>query len=223
MFPVSGAAVPNTTGADRYRPSISLSRASLSWPKPGPPSSRSRNSAHRPQSLTCCFSGSARALAFGLREYAAPGKTRSSGSTSVRQNSSTQLSCCWNSGSVEKSHATRSSEDGGRYSGGQAIGIVQGGGVAQAHGAANPPPDPADQLWSRGRLRVPEPGDDPQFLRVAGGVVDSLRVIDREEVVLVAVHDQQRDRCDQRGRVVGRQRHGVPLAVAHPGLQDRLG
>src|SRR5438477_4675089 len=81
-------------------------RASFSWPKPGPPSSRSRKSAHRPLSLTCCFRGSTSALALGLRDQAAPGKTRSSGSISLRQNCSTQSSCSWNSGSVEKSHAT---------------------------------------------------------------------------------------------------------------------
>ncbi len=66
-------------------------------------------SAHSPRSLTCCLSGSASALAFGLREYAAPGKARSSGSTSDRQNSSTQSSFSWNSGSVEKSQATSTS------------------------------------------------------------------------------------------------------------------
>src|SRR5207302_6495934 len=92
-------------GAEPYRPRISLRRASFSWPKPGPPSSSSRNSAHSPRSLTCCLRGSTSALALGFLDHAAPGNTRSRGSISVRQSSSTQSSCSWNSGSVEKSHA----------------------------------------------------------------------------------------------------------------------
>src|SRR5690348_9149594 len=104
MLPVSGAAVPNTTGADRYRPRISFSRASLSWPKPGPPRSLSRNSAHRPWSFTCCLSGSTSALILGSRDRTAPGNTRSSGSISSLQNWATQSSFSWKSGSVEKSH-----------------------------------------------------------------------------------------------------------------------
>ena len=46
------------------------------------------------------------ALIFGSGERTAYGNTNSSGSTSSRQNSSTQSSFFWNSGSVEKSHAT---------------------------------------------------------------------------------------------------------------------
>src|SRR5260221_10401246 len=45
------------------------------------------------------------ALIFGSFERTAYGNTYSSGSTSSRQNSSTQSSFFWNCGSVEKSHA----------------------------------------------------------------------------------------------------------------------
>src|SRR3954447_12447038 len=85
---------------------ISFSSPSLSWPNPGPPSSSSRNSAHRPWSFTCCWRLLTYALTVGSGERTAYGNTYSSGSTSSLQNSSTQSSFFWNSGSVEKSHAT---------------------------------------------------------------------------------------------------------------------
>src|SRR5687767_6794782 len=72
-------------------------RPSLSWPKPGPPSSSSRNSAHRPRSLTWSWRGLTSAFSLGSRERTAPGNTRSSGSISFWQNSATQSSCSWNS------------------------------------------------------------------------------------------------------------------------------
>src|SRR3954462_2510331 len=91
---------------------ISLSRPSFSCPKPGPPSSSSRNSAHRPWSFTCCWRLRTYALTTGSGERTAYGKTYSSGSTSSLQNSSTQSSFFWNSGSVEKSHAMAVSKAG---------------------------------------------------------------------------------------------------------------
>src|SRR4051812_24717002 len=91
---------------------ISLSRPSFSWPKPGPPSSSSRNSAHRPWSFTCCWRLLTYALTTGSGERTAYGNTYSSGSTSSLQNSSTQSSFFWNSGSVEKSHAMAVSKAG---------------------------------------------------------------------------------------------------------------
>src|SRR2546423_4346859 len=57
----------------------------------------------------CAFTWSCRpftsALIFGSGDRTAYGNTSSSGSTSSRQNSSTQSSFFWNCGSVEKSHA----------------------------------------------------------------------------------------------------------------------
>src|SRR3954453_13898144 len=85
---------------------ISLSSPSLSCPRPGPPSSSSRNSAHSPWSLTCCWRPRTYSLTFGSGDRTAYGKTYSRGSTSSRQKSSTQSSFFWNSGSVEKSQAT---------------------------------------------------------------------------------------------------------------------
>src|SRR4051812_28115915 len=91
---------------------ISFSSPSLSWPNPGPPSSSSRNSAHRPWSFTCCWRLLTYALTVGSGERTAYGNTYSSGSTSSLQNSSTQSSFFWNSGSVEKSHAMGASKAG---------------------------------------------------------------------------------------------------------------
>ena len=84
---------------------ISFSRPSFSCPKPGPPSSSSRKIAHRPCALISSCSPLTIALIFGSFDRTAYGKTYSSGSISSRQNSSTQSSFFWNSGSVEKSHA----------------------------------------------------------------------------------------------------------------------
>src|SRR3954465_8445818 len=63
--------------------------------------------APRPWSFTCCCRSRTSALTSGSFERIAYGKTYSSGSTSSRQNSSTQSSFFWNSGSVEKSQAIR--------------------------------------------------------------------------------------------------------------------
>src|ERR1700730_184360 len=61
--------------------------------------------AQRPCSFTWSCRPFTSALIFGSFDRTAYGKTNSSGSTSSRQNSSTQSSFFWNPGSVEKSHA----------------------------------------------------------------------------------------------------------------------
>src|SRR4051794_9585825 len=83
----------------------SFNSPSLSCPYPGPPRSSSRKIAHSPWSLIWSWSPLTIALIFGFGVRTAYGKTSSSGSTSSRQNSSTQSSFFWNSGSVEKSQA----------------------------------------------------------------------------------------------------------------------
>ena len=108
MLPVSGAAEPNICGADPYRPRISFRRPSFSCPKPGPPSSSSRKIAQRPCALISSCRGLTSARTRGSGDRTAYGNTMSSGSISSRQNSSTQSSFFWNSGSVEKSHAMSS-------------------------------------------------------------------------------------------------------------------
>ncbi len=77
-------------------------RPSLTWPKPWPPRSGGRWAAHRPRSLTCSLSG---AMARSKPSWPSSSKTVSIGQISSRTNSRIQSSCCWNSGSVEKSHA----------------------------------------------------------------------------------------------------------------------
>src|SRR4029079_6387284 len=61
--------------------------------------------AHRPWSLTWSWRPLTSSRILGSLDRTAYGNTYSSGSTSSRQNSSTQSSFFWNSGSVEKSHA----------------------------------------------------------------------------------------------------------------------
>src|SRR3954468_13390 len=106
---------------------ISLSRPSLSWPSPGPPSSSSRKSAHRPWSLTCCWMPLTCSLTFGSFDRTAYGNTYSSGSTSSRQKSSTQSSFFWNSGSVEKSHAMDANLLRRHFLGPAVVGLAGGG------------------------------------------------------------------------------------------------
>ena len=77
-------------------------RPSLTWPKPWPPRSGGRWAAHRPRSLTCSRSGS---IARSKPSWPSSSNTVSIGQISSRTNSRIQSSCCWNSGSVEKSHA----------------------------------------------------------------------------------------------------------------------
>src|SRR5436190_22246527 len=69
--------------------------------------------AQRPCALTWSCRPFTSTLIFGSFDRTAYGKTYSSGSTSSLQNSSTQSSFFWHSGSVEKSHAiARVYEDG---------------------------------------------------------------------------------------------------------------
>src|ERR1700722_11558301 len=90
-FPVSGAWQPKITGAQEDRPSISLSRQSLTCPWPCPPSAGSRCVAHSPWSLTACLSGSMTLRTVPLGGvYARWGQMRSSGSTSSRTNAAAQ-------------------------------------------------------------------------------------------------------------------------------------
>ena len=56
-LPESGAWLPNTVGAIAVVPRISCISASLTWPKPWPPSSGGRCAAHSPRCLTCSCSG----------------------------------------------------------------------------------------------------------------------------------------------------------------------
>ena len=104
-LPESGAALPNTTGANGVVPRISCISPSLTWPKPWPPSSGSRWAAHRPRSRTCSCSG---AIARRNASSSSSEKIVSIGQISSRTNVRIQSSCCWNSGSVEKSQAMRS-------------------------------------------------------------------------------------------------------------------
>ena len=101
-LPESGAALPNTTGANGVVPRISCIRPSLTWPKPWPPSSGSRCAAHRPRSRTCSCSG-----AISRRKASSPSSPKivSIGQISSRTNVRIHSSCCSNSGSVEKSQA----------------------------------------------------------------------------------------------------------------------
>ena len=102
-LPVSGAWQPKTMGARLLRPSFSFIRASLTWPKPWPPSSGPRWQAHRPWSFTFCCSG--------LMNFSRPAEPQTAmprweiGSTSSVMKSSIQSSFFWNSGSVSKSQA----------------------------------------------------------------------------------------------------------------------
>ena len=77
-------------------------RPSLTWPKPWPPRSGGRWAAHSPRSLTCSLSGS---MARSKPSWPSSSNTVSIGQISSRTKSRIQSSCCWNSGSVEKSHA----------------------------------------------------------------------------------------------------------------------
>src|SRR4051794_9320577 len=101
-LPESGAALPNTGGANGVVPRISCMRPSLTWPKPWPPRSGGRWAAHSPRSLTCSLSG---AIARSKPSWPSSSNTVSIGQISSRTNSRIQSSFCWNSGSVEKSHA----------------------------------------------------------------------------------------------------------------------
>ena len=70
-------------------------------------------------------------------------------------------------------------------------------------------------------LGVPEAAHQPQVGAHAGapgGIVDGPRVLDGEVLVLVAVHDQQRDRAEQGGGLMGRSRGRVaPSLTADAG------
>ena len=106
MFPVSGAAAPNICGAERVAAEDLVEQAELELAEAGPAELLVEED--RPQALVLdlLLQALARsALIFGSGERTAYGKTYSSGSTSSRQNCSTQSSFSWNSGSVEKSHA----------------------------------------------------------------------------------------------------------------------
>ena len=103
-LPESGAALPNTNGANGLEPRISCIRPSLTWPKPWPPRSGGRCAAHRPRSRTCSCSG---AIARTKPSWPSSSNTVSIGHTSSRTKSRIQSSCAWNSGSVEKSQAMR--------------------------------------------------------------------------------------------------------------------
>ena len=105
-LPVSGAAVPNTVGAQLERPIISFINASLTWPYPGPPRLGPRWQAHRPCAFTCSCNGlrCRRASLMLVSKLAAiSGHNRSITSHSSRTNLSIQSSLAWNSGSMLKS------------------------------------------------------------------------------------------------------------------------
>ena len=110
-LPVSGAAVPNTIGAQLDVPRISLISASFSCPKPLPPSSGPRCAAHRPcgpAPRPASARTSGRGLVVERVERRGCGKTRSSGSICSRTNCRIHSSFVSNSGSVSKSHAIAS-------------------------------------------------------------------------------------------------------------------
>ena len=88
-LPESGAMFPKTSIARPTRPVIRFIWASGSWPKPLPPMSFGRCTAHKPRSRTCSLSGSNRFLACCGDRYGSSGSIgRSSSSTKVRTQSS---------------------------------------------------------------------------------------------------------------------------------------
>ena len=66
-------------------------------------------------------------------------------------------------------------------------------------------------------------GQEPELLGLPGRQVELARVLGREVRVLVAVHDQQRDRRDPRRRLGRRDRDRVPALWADPRLQPAPG
>ena len=79
--------------------------------------------------------------------------------------------------------------------------------------------DPVEQLGGRGVLRVAEPLQQPQLLGLVRGGEQRLRVLDREVVVRVAVHDEQRDRRDPADHLDRRLRHLGPAVGGDPRLE----
>jgi len=86
-------------------------------------------------------------------------------------------------------------------------------------------PDAVEQLRSRPALGVAEALDQPQLLRLLGSVEERLRMLHREVVVPITVHQQQGDGADPRDNVdrclgqhrPARRRHSRPQ---HPARQQ---
>src|SRR5580693_999827 len=74
---------------------------------------------------------------------------------------------------------------------GHGVGAGRGRGGG-GYGGLQPAADAVQQGQLGAGLGVTEAGLDPQLPGLAGGRVELLGVVDREELVLVAVHDEQR-------------------------------
>ncbi len=103
MFPLSGAWTPKIVIDTMQRPMISDISASLSCPKPGPPSFGSRKAPHRPRSFTCACRWR---LTASHSSGGSSSRIGSSGTISRSMNSRIHTSSASNSASVSKSHAT---------------------------------------------------------------------------------------------------------------------